>query len=89
MFDEPNSNLDSEGEAILVNVISQLRARGALVIVAAHRLSLIASADLLAVIAAGRLERFGPRNAVLEALKPQGAQPAPPAAPAKALGAAR
>ena len=88
VFDEPNSNLDSEGEAILVNVISQLRARGALVVVAAHRLSLIASADLLAVIAAGRLDRFGPRNVVLEALKPKGDQPSPPAMPAKALGAA-
>lgn len=69
VFDEPNSNLDAEGEAALVRVIGQLRARGALVIVAAHRLGLIASADLLAVLRAGRLERFGPRQEVLEALR--------------------
>lgn len=93
IFDEPNSNLDSEGEAILVDVITRLRARGALVIVAAHRLSLIASADLLAVVRAGRLERFGPRNEILEALKHQQApssaqQPQSPPAPAARPSAA-
>jgi ATP-binding cassette subfamily C protein len=92
IFDEPNSNLDSEGEAILIDVITRLRARGALIIVAAHRLSLIASADLLAVVRGGRLERFGPRNDVLESLKQQQAQesaPAPARAPLGALGGAR
>jgi ATP-binding cassette subfamily C protein len=90
VFDEPNSNLDSEGEATLVEVISRLRARGALVIVAAHRLSLIASADFLAVIRGGRLERYGPRNEILEALKQQ-QEPAPraPGAPVGALGGPR
>jgi ATP-binding cassette subfamily C protein len=98
IFDEPNSNLDSEGEAILIDVISRLRARGALVIVAAHRLSLIASADLLAVMRGGRVERFGPRAEVLESLKQQQQQaqtpsPAPAGkssgAPVGALGGAR
>lgn len=102
IFDEPNSNLDSEGEAILVDVIARLRARGALIIVAAHRLSLIASADLLAVVRGGRIDRFGPRNEVLESLKQQQAQPAQPqpqpqpqpaarpsGAPAGALGGSR
>jgi ABC-type protease/lipase transport system fused ATPase/permease subunit len=100
IFDEPNSNLDSEGEAILVDVITRLRARGALIIVAAHRLSLIASADLLAVMREGRLERFGPRNDVLESLKqqqapppaqqqPQKPAPRPSAAPVGVLGGAR
>ena len=86
IFDEPNSNLDAEGEAILVNVISQLRAAGALVIVAAHRISLIACADLLAVIQGGRLDRFGLRDEVLESLKRQSAQSNPSPAPASALG---
>ena len=85
VFDEPNSNLDGEGEAVLVNVIAKLRAQGALVIVAAHRLSLLASADLLAVVRAGRVERFGPRNEVLEALKQQGASIAPSGVPASAV----
>jgi ATP-binding cassette subfamily C protein len=90
VFDEPNSNLDAEGEAILVEVISRLRARGALVIVAAHRLSLIASADLLAVIRGGRLDRFGPRAEVLEALKQQpDAAPRTSGTPVGALGGPR
>ena len=89
IFDEPNSNLDAEGEAILVNVIARLRAAGALVIVAAHRLSLIASADLLAVVRAGQVERFGPRNDMLESLKQQAASPAQSVVPVAAAGGAR
>ena len=79
VFDEPNSNLDVEGEAMLVNVIATLRARGALVIVSAHRFGLIASADLLAVLRGGRLERFGPREEILEAIR--AAEQARPRAP--------
>jgi ATP-binding cassette subfamily C protein len=94
VFDEPNSNLDAEGETILVQVVAQLRARGALVVVAAHRLGLIASADLLAVIRGGRLERFGPRQEVLDALKAAEApqppfQAPPPGGAVAAIGSVR
>ena len=69
LLDEPNANLDSEGEAQLVQTLLDLRARGALVIVSVHRLPLAAIADRLMVLKGGRLERLGPRQAVLEGLK--------------------
>ena len=69
IFDEPNASVDAEGEQVLVQVIAGLKARGALIIVAAHRLSLIASADLLMVMRGGRLVQFAPREEVLEALR--------------------
>jgi ATP-binding cassette subfamily C protein len=71
IFDEPNASVDAEGEQVLVQVIAGLRARGALVIVAAHRLSLIATVDLLMVMEGGRLVQFAPREEVLNALKIQ------------------
>ena len=89
IFDEPNANLDAEGEAELKELLLRLRARGALVIVSVHRHSLIAATDLLAVMSHGRLDRFGPTEEVLGALRPAETR-APPrgqsAAPQKASG---
>jgi PrtD family type I secretion system ABC transporter len=90
VFDEPNSNADAEGEAVLLKVLAELRAAGALVIVAAHRLSLIAVVDQIAVLNDGRLERFGPRVDVLAALRGENeadrATPPPtPATPAPVM----
>jgi ATP-binding cassette subfamily C protein len=69
ILDEPNSNADAEGEAMLLKVLADLKAAGALVVVAAHRLSLIAAVDQIVVLKDGRLERFGPRVDVLAALR--------------------
>jgi ATP-binding cassette subfamily C protein len=69
VFDEPNSNADAEGEAMLLKILADLKAAGALVFVAAHRLSLIAAVDQIAVLNSGRLERFGPRVEILAALR--------------------
>jgi PrtD family type I secretion system ABC transporter len=69
VLDEPNSNADAEGEAALLRLLAELKAGGALVIVAAHRLSLIAAVDQIALLKDGRLERFGPRAEVLAALR--------------------
>ena len=85
VFDEPNSNADAEGEAALLKVLADLKAAGALVIVAAHRLSLIAAVDQIAVLKDGRLERFGPRVDVLAALRAESEVQRPPAVPAEAM----
>jgi len=69
VFDEPNSYADAESETMLLKVLADLKAAGALVIVAAHRLSLIAAVDQIAVLRDGRLDRFGPRVDVLAALR--------------------
>jgi ABC-type protease/lipase transport system fused ATPase/permease subunit len=90
VFDEPNANLDAEGEAILVNVIARLKARGALVVLSAHRFGLIVATDMLAVLRSGRVERFGPRQEVLDWLKTaEPARPAPVRPAGEALAAPR
>jgi PrtD family type I secretion system ABC transporter len=70
LMDEPNSNLDAEGEAALTEAIKGIRARGGIAIVVAHRPSALAAVDLIAVIQAGRMVAFGPKN---EILRPQAA----------------
>ena len=54
VLDEPNSNLDAEGEEALTQAIVGVRARGGIVIVVAHRPSALAGVDLLMVMRQGR-----------------------------------
>lgn len=65
VMDEPNANLDSEGEAALVNAVKAHKAAGGIVIVAAHRTGILSAVDLIAVINSGKLSAFGPRDEVL------------------------
>jgi PrtD family type I secretion system ABC transporter len=65
VLDEPNSNLDAEGDEALTQAILGLRARGAIVVVVAHRPSAIAGVDYILVMAKGRQQQFGPKEDVL------------------------
>lgn len=65
VLDEPNSNLDAEGEAALTQAIFGVRARAGIVIVVAHRPSALAAVDMLGVVQNGRLAAFGPRDEIL------------------------
>ena len=65
VLDEPNSNLDAEGEQALTQAILSARARGRIVVVIAHRPSALASVDLVLVMADGRAQAFGPKDEVL------------------------
>jgi ATP-binding cassette, subfamily C, bacterial PrsD len=75
VLDEPNSNLDAEGDEALTQAILGLRARGAVVIVVAHRPSAIAGVDYILVMAKGRQQQFGPKEDVLNrAIQPSAPQ---------------
>jgi PrtD family type I secretion system ABC transporter len=65
VLDEPNSNLDAEGDEALTRAILGIRARGAIAIVVAHRPSAIAGVDYILVMAKGRQQQFGPKEEVL------------------------
>jgi ATP-binding cassette subfamily C protein len=78
VLDEPNSNLDAEGEAALTQAIRQIRARGGIAVVIAHRPSALASVDLILTIAKGVVQAFGPKDEVLrKVLAPQPSSPKP------------
>ncbi len=78
VLDEPNSNLDAEGEAALVAAIEAARAAGSTVVVVAQRMSILNRADRLLRIQDGAMVQFGPRDEVMRGLAPQR-----PAAPLK------
>lgn len=65
VLDEPNSFLDADGEQALAVAIEQIRARGGIAIVVAHRLNVLAGVDFVAVIQQGRLAAFGRREDML------------------------
>jgi ATP-binding cassette subfamily C protein len=81
VLDEPNSNLDSEGDEALTKAILSVRARGGIVVVVAHRPSAIAGVDLLMVMKGGRQQAFGPKDAIMSKL----VQPGPPPGPLKVV----
>ena len=65
VLDEPNSNLDGEGEAALTEAIKGICARGGIAVVIAHRPSALAAVHLVAVIQNGRMTTFGPKEDVI------------------------
>ena len=68
VMDEPNAHLDAEGEAGLIAAMREARARGAAILVVAHRAGVLASADRLIVLNKGRVDAFGPREDVMRKL---------------------
>ncbi len=71
VLDEPNSNLDSEGDEALTQAVAGVRRRGGIVIVIAHRPSAIAAVDLILVLNKGRMHHFGPKEEVLAKAAPR------------------
>ncbi|WP_434580954.1 type I secretion system permease/ATPase [Sulfurimonas sp. NW15] len=69
VLDEPNSNLDEEGEKALLNAIVQMKENGSTIIVITHRPNILAVVDNLAVFTQGTLSMYGPKNEVLAKLK--------------------
>ncbi|HEY0438960.1 MAG TPA: type I secretion system permease/ATPase [Xanthobacteraceae bacterium] len=76
VLDEPNANLDAEGEAALMQAIRDAKARHAIVLMIAHRASALQVCDKVLLVRDGTQQAFGPRDEVLSKLAP------PPRAPA-------
>ena len=75
VLDEPNSNLDEEGELALLRACLYLKQRGSTVILVTHRRNVLSVVDKMLVMEDGRLKLFGPRDAVLERLMPGAENP--------------
>jgi ATP-binding cassette, subfamily C, bacterial exporter for protease/lipase len=71
VLDEPEAHLDRDGELALVAALRALKARGAIVLVAAHRPALAAMADRVMILKEGRIAQIGPASEVLQAVAPQ------------------
>ena len=69
VLDEPNSNLDTEGEAALLRALLGVKARGGIAVVIAHNLKVLEVADLVLYLDQGQPVVFGDRDKALKHLK--------------------
>jgi ABC-type protease/lipase transport system fused ATPase/permease subunit len=76
VLDEPNSNLDTEGEAALNHAIAQAKQNGTTVILIAHRPSMLAHVDKIMVLRQGAVEAIGSRDEILKQIARPAAVPA-------------
>ena len=82
VLDEPNSNLDDQGEAALAVALQNLQEMGATVFIITHRASVLSQVQKLMVMREGALAMFGPRDQVLAELNKASRAAAPAAKPA-------
>jgi len=80
VLDEPNANLDLEGEVALVKAIGSLKASGATVVLITHKADILALADNVLLLDQGAVSAYGPRDRVFAAVR--GHQAPPPIAAA-------
>jgi ATP-binding cassette subfamily C protein EexD len=75
VLDEPNSNLDEQGEIALGNTINRLKKENATVIIVTHRSNVLAHVDKLLVLNDGLLTVYGPKDQVIAHLQKQASAP--------------
>jgi len=71
VLDEPNSNLDGEGEMALGQAISTMSRQGAIVVVIAHRANVLQLVDQVLVLRDGKAAAHGPREELVKMLSPE------------------
>jgi ATP-binding cassette, subfamily C, type I secretion system permease/ATPase len=69
VLDEPNANLDTDGDKALVDAIAGVRGRGGICVVISHRNSIIPALDSVLIMENGMAKAFGPRDVILRALE--------------------
>lgn len=75
VLDEPNSNLDEQGEIALANAIKRLKDNQATMIVITHRSNILNQVDKLLILNEGMVSLYGPREQVIGQLQQRLAKP--------------
>ena len=76
VLDEPNSNLDEQGEQALAYALNALKAHKTTVVLVTHRQSALNQVDRLLVLSEGLLALYGPKDQVTAHLLNQSASKA-------------
>jgi PrtD family type I secretion system ABC transporter len=85
VLDEPNSNLDAEGESALHTALRELKKERTTCVVITHRPSLLQTADKVLVLRDGTVQQFGTPAEVLARVAPKPLKPTAAAAPAQVV----
>lgn len=83
VLDEPNSNLDGQGEDALMRALAELKQQRKTILIVAHQPSALRTVDWLIVLGDGVIQQQGPRNEVLRNMAVRSATPSPAAVPLK------
>ncbi len=81
VLDEPNANLDQEGDDALIAALAACKERGCTVVLVTHRANVLAQVDNVLMMAEGRAALYGPRDEVLAAMQARGGKLAVAGAP--------
>ena len=81
ILDEPNSNLDDQGEKELVESLRRIKERGCTIVVITHRTMVLQCVDKILVMKEGAAANFGPKDQVLAKLLQPTAVPKAPNTP--------
>ena len=84
VLDEPNANLDADGENALTRAIGIMRQNKSIVVVISHRPSALSALDMTMVLYDGKLIAFGPSAEVFARVKAANGKTEPPPPQAKA-----
>ncbi|MGZ5601434.1 MAG: type I secretion system permease/ATPase, partial [Methylobacter sp.] len=74
VLDEPNSNLDEQGEAALEKALLQLKQKQSTVLIVTHRNNVLSKVDKLLILNDGLLAVYGPKDQVIAHLQQQAQQ---------------
>jgi ATP-binding cassette subfamily C protein RsaD len=68
ILDEPNANLDSEGEAALARALTHMKSLNSTIVFVTHKTNLLAFADKVMILQAGMVTRMGDRDEIINLL---------------------
>jgi len=71
ILDEPNANLDPEGEVALLTALDRAKQRGATIVLISHKPQTFARADKIILLINGQVAEYGPRDEVLARFMPK------------------
>ena len=66
VLDEPNANLDTEGEAALASCLAKLKQEGCTVVIVTHRLSVLQTMDFVMSVTNGTIAAVAPAQEFIE-----------------------
>jgi ATP-binding cassette, subfamily C, bacterial len=68
VLDEPNANLDSEGEEALLKTLHKLKLMRRMVLLVTHKINVLAAVDKILVMGSGMVQALGPRDEIMHQL---------------------